>query len=329
MRDIVAFSEKEEEIMNRVKAVMEVKGDLYGKSLVKNHETALIDLTRAISQYPRILGEQWFGSASRSIETLVDNLSIEENTDLVLHLPSKAVLGQAFTIAKMNFFFMLLYLAGEITELGNYEYPILETITICIFTIMAEEVFLAIISDRYMPLHIRTNAAFLLANIWEYRVNHGVKEFVPILNSIWTARKKMKPAYGTMLGISEIISVSEGFDPLWLDYIASDEFDDAELSSLQEFIMGLSYEEMIFLADEMKKRKMTLLTENDVLTILAGKREYPGYNPNDPREFYRSFRHRKRNALLRIGTGREGPKKTIEEYIMCYLLARPERWGNM
>lgn len=325
-KKIVVLNEAEEHIIQLVYSTLEKKLKNSEIETVKNNVYALYDLAESIALYPDIFGKQVLGGYSRSIETLVENLCIRDIMDLALHIPTKAILGKGFSVAKINFFFMIYYVCrenmdGSITEIVE---SISEMIYENVFIIMAEEVFLAIISDKEVPLHIRMNAGYMLANIWEYRLGHGVKEFSPILSNIWNSRKKMKPSYGTMFGVSELFQLSSNSGTVWLDFLQRDDLRHDEIDSLQEFLMGLSFEEMELLSREMERQKKTSLCQDDIKMYLGNVKMYPDYEFEDPREVYNSFRHRKKNAIFRHRAEIEGPKKTFEEYLMIYLLARPE-----
>ena len=324
MRTIVPLTDNEKHIVERVTEAMRDHGTFDELAAIKKNELSLDDLARSISQYPSVFGQQQLGNASRSVQTLIDTLCIKDISDRVYHIPTKAILGQGFAVAKINFFFMLYYSLRQRDMLEDYTTMIMEVIKRNVYTSMAEEVFLAIISDKNIPLQVRSNAGYLLANIWEYRLDHGVKEFAPILNNIWNSRKKLRPAYGTMLGVSELFLLSRESGNIWMEFFQRDDLKHEEIDSLQEFIMGLSFEEMETLAREMERTGKSTYCIEEIRDFLGGSRMYEEYNLDDPREIFRSYKQRKRNADFRKRANLEGPKKTIEEYLMIYLLARPE-----
>ncbi|HOO71055.1 MAG TPA: hypothetical protein PK926_04770 [Spirochaetota bacterium] len=327
MKKIIPLSPDEERIVLTVKGTLKHEGLNSEHEAVVNNEGALYELASAISKYPSILGVQSLGGASRSVETLVDTLQVQDPMDLILHIPTKALLGKGFSFAKINFFYMIYYLLQQETEETLFPSMVMDVISSNVFTLMAEEVFLSIISDRAIPEHIRRNAGYLLANIWEYRIDHGVSEFAPVLNNIWTARKRLRPAYGTMLGISELFKISESSSKIWVDYLQRDRLCSEEVDAMQEFLLGLSFEEMRLLNENMERTGKTSLGSREIDIILGERKAYPDYLEDDPRELFKSYRHRHKNAQFRFKANRDGPKKTLEEYIMCYLLARPEEWS--
>ena len=323
MRRIIPLNPAEESIVENIKNRLSGEGRSEEYESVANNETAVHDLATAISKYPSILGVQHIGLTGRSVDTLVKTLQIRDTTDLVLHVPTKALLGKSLFFAKINFFYLLYYLADEEQD---DRAEITEAISSTVFNLMAEEVFLSIISDRDIPEHIRSNAGYLLANMWEYRMDHGVEEFAPVLNGIWKARRNLHPAFGTMLGVSELFKVSETTSHIWVDFLQRDNLCIEEVDALREFLLGLSYEEMKVLSANMDRTGKSCLREHEIDIILGQRKNYPEYVYDDPRELFKSYRHRHKNASFRLMANREGPKKTLEEYVMCYLLAGPGEW---
>jgi hypothetical protein len=322
--ELVVFDDHESEILGLcMKAAKDNNLSDEGANISLNTD-ALIELARAISQYPSILGSRQWGSTIRSVESLVQMLCCNHAVDKLMHIPTKAVLGKGFLIAKINLMFTMKYMADQVDELNDKSPVILQVITNIVFTLMSEEVFLAIIEDRAMPEEIRNRAGFLLANIWEYRLNQSAKDFAPILNSIWEARKALCPAYGTMMGFSEISRMSQSTPPAWLSFLQSIENSEEAYQSLEEFLFNLTYEEISHLRMEMQRRNMGVVSQDNIEGLIGSKFVYPRFDETDPREMYQFFRHRKINARFRRRADQPGPKKTIEEYLMGFLLSSEE-----
>jgi hypothetical protein len=328
MKEIVVFSEEEKEAVESIKSGLSSGNKKKAIATIVSNENALRELTVTISSYPSILKQQSLGGISRSVDTLVNNLTLKDRADMIFNIPTKAILGRSFSIAKINFFYMLIYLTREVRSLAGMKDHLLGLAEKIIFSIMEEEVFMSIVSDKKISTHIRSSAAFLLANIWEYRMYQRVREFVPILSNIWRTREKMVPAYGTMIGITEFFRLSDKCDPVWLDFLQRNELEQDEIDSLREFLLGLSYEEMKIIDRYMEEHEKISFNGFEIEKIIGKKPVYPDYLTDDPRDFYRYFVQRKINASYRNRSGVDGPKKTIEEYLMSYLLSRPEEWTN-
>lgn len=321
MNSIIIFRSDERGIIDAIKK--KLGDDTMALGLLETNQKALEELADSISRYPSILSSQRLGASYRSVDTLVESLCAGEIKDLLLHMPTKAILGKGFAVAKVNFFFMLLYLSRERSTLKEQSGRLLEIITRNIYGIMAEEVYLSIISEGGVPPQVKSNAAYNLANLWEHRIDCGVREFAPILGSLWSARKKLKPAFGTLLGFSELFMLTEETDDSLVNFFNQETLHEEVLYSLQEFLMGLSYEEMGLLIDRMEDAGKASLSMDEIDGILGAERVHPRYDYSDPREIYQSYLLRKKNSQFRALSAMPGPKKTFEEYLMNFLLSRP------
>ena len=320
----IVFTREEERIVQDVISVLTVKGLSEEVEAVSNNRSSLHDLANSISRYPSILESNKLINEQRTIESLITSICEREVPDMILRIPTKAILGRAYTIAKINFLLMLNYISRNIPELAQYDDTVKTLIANNVFTMTAEEVYLSIVEDLSISTHIRHNAANLIAHNWEYRLDCGVKEFAPILQNLWRARNRLIPAFGTMMGFTELFMMSNDTEPVWFDYLQRDELSDDEVFSLEEFIFGLTYEELVLLRSEMKRQRKTSLRRDEALVILGNKHSYPDYDVDDSREMYRSFRDRKNHGRYRKRAGVEGPKKTFEENLMRFLLSVPE-----
>ncbi len=321
MKKIVPFTEEEGDRIEKLLLLLRENGRPKEITAVENNMVALRELARSISLYPSIIKEQQLGSETRSLETLVDAMCCTDEFDFRMRIPTKAVLGNGYLIAKINFFYMLIYLCDQVPGAAGLKDSINSFISNNIFTLMAEDVFLSIIEDLEIPRGVRMKAGYHITDIWERRLDHGVREFVPILSEIWKARESLVPAFGTMQGFSELFKISGQIEPAFLDFFQREELADEEISSIEEFIFGLTYEETVRLREEMERRNRYVLCREEVEEILGHNRIYHQDRIKDHREIYRSFKHRKTNAKYRARAKLAGPHKTIEEYIMCYLLS--------
>lgn len=320
MESIKIFDTEEEAIVNDVSVVLEKSHNTDDFIRMANTLSAIQKLGESIIMYPSLLDHQYLGKHSRSVETLVINICEHRGLDLLLNTPTKALLGRNFAIAKMNFFMMISYLCSDYKNLCHIGSYIKQVIYNYVFSIMAEDVFISIISDRSINNSTRRTAAFLLARIWETRVYKGVQELSPMLIDLWKSRLTFNPSYGTMAGISEITKFCTANSPMLIDFITGCEFSEDMLEALREYLMALSYREIVKVKEYMQNNSLDSITNEGITKILGAKRAYPLHDPDDPRELYNFFTRRNDNAQYRSKSGINGPKKTIEEYIICYLI---------
>jgi hypothetical protein len=113
-----------------------------------------------------------------------------------------------------------------------------------------------------------------------------------------------------------MMSLLERTHPLWGDFLRT--VGEAAVPALEEFLLDLSHEQIL---------------EARAVGLRDGRREGgqhgapaharppegqpPVSPPPDPREFYRFFRRRRKNAVLRRRAGVPGPRKTIEEMLLA------------
>lgn len=320
MKTIQVFSDSEELIISEAKKMLWNSGDMEDTKVVEDTLVSLKMLAESISHYPSLLNQQVLGKHSRTLETLVENLCSHTGLNLLLNTPTKAILGRGFTIAKMNFFILISYICADYINLCTGRDNIKKVISLNVFSIMAEEVFISIISDDTLDINIRTKAGFLLARIWEYRVYKGIEELEPVLTDLWISRQTFTPSFGTMQGIIEITSFCADRNPMWLDFLEDTEFNEDKLDALKEYLMGLSYEEMVKIEDYMQDNSISSFIMADVEKVIETSKSYPMIDYHDPREMYHFYARRKNNAIFRKKSCIRGPQRTIEEYIMCYML---------
>ncbi len=322
---IIIFSDEEEDLVNSILTDLDTADRQHELSTVNTNQIALETLARSISMYPSILKKEKLGRSSRNIDSLLESLCTRAIPDMILHIPTKAILGRAYSIAKINFFIMMRYIIEDIEELSDRTSQVLSIIGNNVFVLTAEEVFTSIVEDFSSPEHIRHNAAYLLAHTWEYRLDYGVREFAPILQNLWRAREKLIPNFGTMLGFSELCTIAGTTETTWLDYLNRNDITEEEIYALEEFIFGLTYEEILALREYLDTSEKQTINREDITEILGPGHTIPYYESDDPRELYRSFRDRKVNARFRSRAKTPGPRKTFEEYLMNFLLSTPEK----
>ncbi len=320
MKTIQVFSDNEELIISETKKMLSNSGDLDDIKVIEDTLLSLEMLAESISHYPSLLNQQVLGKHSRTLETLVDNLCAHAGLNLLLNTPTKAVLGRGFTIAKMNFFILISYVCSDYLHLCSGKDNIRKVISLNVFSIMAEEVFISIISDVTLDIDVRTKAGLLLVKIWEYRIYKGIEELEPILTDLWISRQSFTPSFGTMQGISEITSFCAGRNSMLINFLSDSEFNEDTLDALKEYLMGLSYEEIMRIEDYMESKLISSFNMTEMDRVLEKEKSYPMNDYHDPREMYHFYVRRKNNANFREKSCMRGPKSTIEKYIICYML---------
>ena len=269
------------------------------------------------------ISSSWDAGPGRafSAESLTEQLCRVPDYDLDLNIPTKAVLGQAYLIAKINLLKALRYNVEAVGAPPELREEIEHEVAQSIYTKLAEELFVSIVTDAGAPPLVKKGAARFLFRIWEERLLIEVDDFAPVLESAWGARLKLLPVLGTMLGTHEVFRLfNEASDKRFLDYFGEDDVEEEQLLAFEEFLFGLSHEEIARLRAHMIEEGRACISL-DAARALLGNAE-PSWPPgqNGAQALYTSYKKRRVNAAHRALTGAGGPKKTAEEYVMIAFL---------
>jgi hypothetical protein len=254
-------------------------------------------------------------------EPLIDLLCRVPDWDLELHIPTKAVLGQAYLVAKINFFKALGYALDTTGADPRLSDRVRVELAQSIYSKLAEELFVSIVTDPSGKRDVKKSAAKLLFGIWEDRLAAEVDDFAPVLEAVWEARNKVRPVLGTMRGTQEFFRlIAEVRDDRFLSYFEGTVIPDEEVQAFEEFLFDISHEEIVRLRAYLTERGASTLSVDEARHVLGRGRE--SWMPaGGPQALYTSYKKRKIKAHYRSLTGAPGPRKTAEEFVMTAFLA--------
>ncbi len=268
------------------------------------------------------MASSWDAGTRRafSAESLIEELCRVHEHDLDLHIPTKAVVGQAYLVAKINMFKALGYTLEaasaprELIEQTDHE------VAQSIYTKLAEELFVTIVTDPASPRRAKSGAARFLYRIWEHRLLIEIDDFAPLLESAWAARSKLLPVLGTMLGTHEVFRLfQEAHDKRFLDFFGGDDVEEEPLLAFEEFLFGLSHEEIARIRGAMIEEGRACISLDQARALLGHAKASPT-DESGASALYTSYKKRRLNAAHRGLTSAPGPKKTAEEYVMIAFL---------
>jgi hypothetical protein len=188
------------------------------------------------------------------------------------------------------------------------------------FTLMAEDVYLSLLEDLTIHIDIRREIAYSLILLWEHRSDHNVESIAPVLNSVWRARRKLAPAFGTMVGTSELLLLSIDMDDQWRQFMATKLGDNDVSTAMQEYLFGLSYEKIQKLKDILRQQGISAIGRDEVSSFLNEK--IPTSYEEDFRSFYILYSVRRDDAAARKRMNLTGPHQTLEAHYMKFILER-------
>lgn len=256
--------------------------------------------------------------AAFSSETLVDLLCRVPDYDFDLHIPTKAVLGQAYLVAKINFFKALAYALEAVgASRDDIDYEIAQSI----YSKLAEELFISIVSDAHAVPDAKRAAAQSLFRIWEQRLSVEIDDFAPFLESVWLARDRLRPVLGTMRGTHEMFRLmKDAKDARVLEYFTED-VPLEQLQAFEEFLFGISHEEIERLREHLEEQSLAVVSHDEARRVL-GRKTDSWLPTTGAQAVYSSYKKRRVRAAYRLLTQTPGPKKTAEEYVMTAFLLR-------
>jgi hypothetical protein len=281
-------------------------------------EAALARLGRSaalVGDFPSIV--------EKSSDTLIDLLCRVPEYDLDMHIPTKAVLGNAYLLVKINFFKGLGYALEGVGASADLMERVQHEAGQSIYTKLAEELFLAIVTDPNEQRNVKVHAARELFHIWEHRLDAEIDDFAPLLESVWVARDRVRPVLGTLKGTSEFLRLlATTSDHSFFDHFVEGNVPEEEVAAFEEFLFGLPYEEIVKLREHIESSGSGVVSAEDARGIL-GRKAGDSWTPlwGGPHAIYSSYKKRKVKADYRALTGVAGPKKTAEEYVMIAFLA--------
>lgn len=316
---IIVFTDHQQKLIDRLNtALAQHAPDRLDR--LQNRLKDVTDLAKSIARFPSLLERSSMTTSTRTPEALVETLiSYQEDGDTTLHMPSKATLGKGFLIAKIHTFFSMSKLAKNYAHMDDKqvkEYA--DETTAMMFTLMAEDVYFNLIRDKTISIDMRREIANYLIILWEHRSDQTISDIAPVLQSVWNARRSLAPAFGTMMGTSELLLVTLQMDEQWNSFIREKLSDTDVSQAMEEFLFGVSHEQVLRLKEILKNQGVKSIGRDEVSSYL-GERVKTDINL-DYRDFYLLYTVRRDNARARQRLHIPGPKKTLEDHFFRFIM---------
>ena len=313
--DIVVLNDDERQLVENSFTRLSAANEVYVLEMSKKLMN-LERLSSAISCFPSIHETSVLAGEKRSEETLIDNLCKTPPDSRMLSMPAKAVVGRGFIVAKFHVFSALTKIAAKLC-FPEEEIEALRNATLnIIFTIMSEDVYISILDGNILDKGRRAKVAKALTYLWEHRLDQTIITFAPVLTGVWSARDKIAPVFGTMMGTSELFLLSAKLDETWQPFMIEKLPDTVIGQALEEFLFGISHEDILSVRKELSQKGIPVMGRDEASKLL--NRDFD-FSNTDPRLFYASYVERKNNAEARKRLNIEGPKNTLEDYYIGFL----------
>jgi hypothetical protein len=264
------------------------------------------------------------GNIARNEQTLIDHLCTLDGLSGDLELPLKATLSRTYLLTKINFLRGFVKATSALTDnpgAPRMTHELREEVAQSIYTLLAEELLLALLRKPDITRRIKQRAADQLITIWDDAALE-IDDFAPLLESAWHARNRINSAYGTLLGATETFRlVTEDCSPEVLEFFGRDGMSHDETCAFEEFLFNMTAEELETLRVAMQLQGINAASPAWAAEILGRQIEELEHSHEiDPMALYRSYQRRQLAADFRLMSGSPGPRRTAEGYLMVYLL---------
>jgi hypothetical protein len=283
--------------------------------LVKQRFTCLRVFGEAIALYPSVRESQILRGYVRTEKQLIMALIGLAPSSHLLRIPARIQAVRSFLVTKFHSFSLLYKLLSPKTRLHEEARGILFSI---MFTIMAENVYFSCLDDPSVSEEIKVLLADELVSLWDSGAEPAMIRHFPFLEALWTARNDSPPSFGTLDGTSELLRISIDLEEDWHDFLLNQIGSDETKWALDEFLFGLSYEELISVRSRLKRFGISAVNSSEIRSYLGSAPAYTTIDNSDPRLIYDFYIDRKEAAQLRKRIDRPGPRKTLEEIYLKY-----------
>lgn len=287
--------------------------------LLESRIANLNQLAIDIKKFPPLLVRHDVPTGTHSPDYFIESLiEHQDTTDATLRLPSKASLGKGYIISKIHSFNTFKKVSEQVGAPERLTQELKTETTLMMFTLMAEDVYLDLISDKTSPMEYRKEWALSLILLWEHRNDQTILSVAPVLQTVWTARSKLAPAFGTMMGTSELLLMSIQMDDTWIQFIKKKMGDADVIDAMEEFLFGISYEQIKQVRKDLIDKGIKAIDRNDVSSFL-GDEHIKKDITSDYRDFYTLYTIRRDNARTRKRMKLPGPHQTLEDHFIKFV----------
>jgi hypothetical protein len=230
-------------------------------------------------------------------------------------MPTKVVAMRSFLIAKFHAFSLLSSLSST---RADFHKEVKAVVFFVFCNLMAEAVYFSCLDDPGFWHNTKASLADDLIALWDSGADQRGFRHLSALSSLWRARESSPPVFGTMNGNTELLRITMDLEEDWSDFLVVESTNDETRWALEEFIFGLSWEEIHKVRFRLERFGINAVTFNEIRSYLDAKPAYSVVDSNDPRAFYDFFIERRDACILRKRVSAPGPRHTLEEIYLKY-----------
>jgi len=315
------FFLSEQELSLAKEALSALDTEIPGEAaIVKQRFECLEAFGKTIALYPPIRESQTIRGFNRNKQQLIKALVGLAPSSHLLRIPARIQAVRSFLVTKFHGFSLLCKVLTPSSELYK---PVRSIIFSTMFTIMAEDVCFCCLEDPSCSGEIKTRLADELIFLWDSGAEPAMIKHFHALAALWIARNASPPSFGTLEGTSELIRLSIDMEEDWHDFLCNQtgQTNEEALWALDEFLFGLSYEELLSVRSKLKQSGLTAVNFDQIRSYLGAPPAYTIIDDSDPRLVYDFYMERKEAALSRKRLNAPGPGKTLEEIYFIYRMS--------
>jgi hypothetical protein len=285
-------------------------------AVVKQRFDCLRAFGKTIALFPSIRESHALKGCVRDEQQLIEVLVKLVPSSHLLRIPARIQAVRGFLVTKFHGFSLLCKVLPDGSALYEASRSILFS---TMFTIMAEDVCFSCLGDPSCSTEIKTRLANELILLWDSGTEPDMIKHFRALEALWKARNDSPPSFGTMEGTSELIRLSIDMEEDWHDFLR-DQIDINQETrwALDEFLFGLSYEELLFVRSKLKQSGISAADFSQIRSYLGSPPLYAIIDNSDPRLIHDFYMDRKEAAVSRKHFNTPGPGKTLEEIYLTY-----------
>ena len=319
---MLELKEEEKNLIENIMVCLEAN-EPEEKELVKYRFDCLDELGKVVSKYPSVRDSGVLRGMARDEQLLISALCSFASASHILHIPSRVVLTRSYLVAKFQAFSLISILLNNCTNNQNEMIPPLRTtMHSIIHSLMIEEVYFSCLNDPNFTHEIKLRVANDLIALWDSGTDVRLVRHLPAFEALWTARDNAPPAFGTMTGSSELLRITIDMGNDWQEFLVDQTSANDTRNALEEFIFGLSFEELESVRKTLIESGISAVGYNEVRSYLGSQPAYDIVTGSDFRAIFNFYVDRRDAALFRKRTSAPGPKSALEEIYLKYRILR-------
>ncbi|MDR2072660.1 MAG: hypothetical protein LBP60_04410 [Spirochaetaceae bacterium] len=308
------LNEFEVSLVQKAEALLDTENPSEAK-IVRRRFDCLRSFGTTVTLFPTIRENQLLRGYVRNEQQLIKALVGLAPSSHLLRIPARIQAVRSFLVTKFHSFSLLYKILPP--DSGLYK-SVRSVLFSTMFVIMIEDVYFSCLDEPSLREEIKIRLADELISLWDSGAEPAMIRHFSALETLWQVRNDSPPSFGTMDGTSELLRISIDMEEVWHNFLLNQSASEETKWALDEFLFGLSYEELLAVRSRLRRFGINAVDFNEVRSYLAAPPAYTKIDNSDPRYIYDFYVERKEAALLRKHLKVPGPRKTLEEIYLEY-----------